>query len=764
MLVRTPRNQMKLHFKITFLSFALLSFVVAFAGLLTPSTAQELFLGKKIGDFGSIPQVGDPVSLSAEFKIKTGQRAGVLNVTAEIDSDWHIFSMNKTKGPMPTKISVAESDDYKLAGKFKSDHPPHIKVQAGFDEPCEEYEGTVTWSAPIELSADVDPKDLVIDMVYNGQTCESKPGGSCRPLTIDVQGSFGGFDDKLVVATGGLGSKVEIEEYRFGAVHSTVKARLVRAAGVGKPISPGDTVKLEITATPDDGWHVYSYSLKKTQYMSTVVGFTETNGWAIESPKLSEQPEEGEAFGVPAFYHHHPITWTFNVKVPKSAINESYPLKGIVGFQVCSDSNCDQPIGIAFEATIPMGKSAIVPVKWEDANYAAANSATKAPIEASKQASDASSADDAARSSDPDAMSHIQIADTPEQLEEMLGYYDAESRINYVKLGDSGSPTTFWTAIFGAFVGGMLLNLMPCVFPVLGLKVMGFVQQAGSEASKIRNHGLAFTAGLVVSMWCLAGFILFLKLSLGQSVNWGQQMGNPYFVVAMIVLLFILGLNMAGVFEIGTSLTSVGGQVQQKKGYTGSFLSGILTTLIATPCSGPFLGAAMGYTLAQPAITALFLFTIFALGIAMPYLILSFYPALIRLLPRPGKWMESFKVIMAFALFATVAFFARTFGAQTGVKGLSWLVMALVVIGLAAYIYGQWSPSEVKGKRRFLIGYGLALLFAAVGGYMCYDAAGYKGEALARGDWESWQPGKVEYTLANAEKKPIIWVDYTADW
>jgi thiol:disulfide interchange protein DsbD len=171
----------------------------------------------------------------------------------------------------------------------------------------------------------------------------------------------------------------------------------------------------------------------------------------------------------------------------------------------------------------------------------------------------------------------------------------------------------------------------------------------------------------------------------------------------------------------------------------------------------------MGYTLAQPAEIAMVLFTVFALGIALPYLVLSFFPSLIYKLPKPGPWMETFKAIMAFTLFATVAFFARTFGAQTGIKGLSWLLMALVVVGLAAYVYGQWSPSEVKStKKRFLVGYGLAGLLALLGGYMCFDAAQQKGEVVSHGDWDLWAPGKVEYSLA--KRQPIIWVDYTADW
>ena len=354
-------------------------------------------------------------------------------------------------------------------------------------------------------------------------------------------------------------------------------------------------------------------------------------------------------------------------------------------------------------------------------------------------------------------------ADTAEQIAEMAALYDAEQSINFQKLGTAGKiKTTLWTAIFGAFVGGIILNLMPCVFPVLGIKVMGFVQLAGDDEKKIRLHGLAFTMGLVVSMWCLAGAILFLKLSLGQSVNWGQQMGNPYFVGGIICLLFILGLNMAGVFEMGTTMTRVGGGLQKKKGYSQSFFSGILTTLIATPCSGPFLGAAMGYTLAQSAPVAIFLFTVFALGIALPYLLLSFFPAAIKKLPRPGPWMETFKVTMAFALFATSAFFLKTYGGQTGIDGMAWLTMALVVMALALYFYGRWSLPHLPKSTRFLKGAILPLAVVGIGGWMAYHSAQFTAPPTAMKGWQTWRPGKIEYLTG--KKQRIVFVDYTADW
>ncbi len=377
------------------------------------------------------------------------------------------------------------------------------------------------------------------------------------------------------------------------------------------------------------------------------------------------------------------------------------------------------------------------------------------------------------------AIASTVVKDSPEAIAEMAKLYDPNEKISYLTLADmdanpvgsggvsSNNQTTFWSAMFGAFVGGMILNLMPCVFPVLGLKVMGFVKQAGSDPAKIRMHGIAFAAGLVVAMWVLAGIILAIKLSLGQDINWGAQMGNPYFVCSMIVLLFLLGLNMAGVFEFGTSMTRVGGTVQGKEGYTSSFLSGVLTTLVATPCSGPFLGAAMSYTLAQPAGIAMILFTVFALGIAVPYLLLCFFPALINKLPRPGAWMETFKVTMAFALFATVAFFMQAFGNQTGVGGLSWLAMALVVIGLAAFYYGNYSAPHVPDGKRWAFGYIMPLAIFVVGGWMCFSAANERsavGSAHRVGGlaWQEWNPGKVKQTLSKTRR--AVWVDYTAHW
>ncbi|HEX2862539.1 MAG TPA: protein-disulfide reductase DsbD domain-containing protein, partial [Lacunisphaera sp.] len=191
-----------------------------------------------------------------------------------------------------------------------------------------------------------------------------------------------------------------------------------------------------------------------------------------------------------------------------------------------------------------------------------------------------------------------------------------------------------------ALVGGLILNLMPCVFPVLGIKVLGFVNQAGHDRRKVVAHGLVYTFGVLLSFWILAGVILALRAS-GQEIGWGAQLQSPGFVFGMAVFLLIFSLNLSGLFEIGLAATAVGGKLQMKSGYSGSFFSGILAVLVSTPCSAPFLAPALGaaFSTAFSATESMLIFTMIAIGLASPYLLLSLFPAAVRFLPRPGAWM-----------------------------------------------------------------------------------------------------------------------------
>lgn len=216
-------------------------------------------------------------------------------------------------------------------------------------------------------------------------------------------------------------------------------------------------------------------------------------------------------------------------------------------------------------------------------------------------------------------------------------------------------------AVLGfAVLGGLILNLMPCVFPVIGLKVMSFVKQAGQDPKLIKKHGLAFTTGVILSFWVLVAVLLFLRRTMEEDLGWGFQLQEPAFVFLLSVFLLIFAMSLSGVFEIGGSITGFGSHLTQSGGLSSSFFSGVLATVVATPCMAPFLGVAVAAALTMDWIHAYMVFTCIALGLSMPYLMLSIYPNWISQLPKPGAWMNTFKQAMAFPIYGTVAWLLWT--------------------------------------------------------------------------------------------------------
>ncbi len=288
------------------------------------------------------------------------------------------------------------------------------------------------------------------------------------------------------------------------------------------------------------------------------------------------------------------------------------------------------------------------------------------------------------------------------------------------------------SALGFAFLGGLILNLMPCVLPVLSLKVLGFVRHAGGERGRAWRHGLAFAAGVVVSFWALAGLLLALRAA-GQQIGWGFQLQSPGFVAALSFLFFLIGLNLLGVFEVGTSLTRLG-DAGPGSGLGSSFSSGALATVVATPCTAPFMGSALGFGLSQPAPVALAVFTSLALGMAAPYLLLSLSPRLLRFVPKPGAWMETFKQAMGFVMMATVVVLVWIYGRQAGNDAVAWLLGGLVLLGFGAWLYGRATAPGNEGPQRFSLA--LAGLCAVAGlalGLSQARAAGAHAERRGRG-------------------------------
>jgi thiol:disulfide interchange protein len=336
--------------------------------------------------------------------------------------------------------------------------------------------------------------------------------------------------------------------------------------------------------------------------------------------------------------------------------------------------------------------------------------------------------------------------------------------------GTASAPaaTSLIGTLFLAFLGGLVLNLMPCVFPVLGIKIMGFVQQSGSDRTKVVQHGLVFALGVLVSFWALAGLLLALRAG-GAQLGWGFQLQSPAFVFAMAAFLLVFALNLSGLFEVGLSATGAGAGLQSKEGFAGSFFTGMLATLVATPCSAPFLAPALGAALALSAVESLLVFTAIAVGLAAPYLLLSAFPQAIRLLPKPGAWMETFKQFMAFPLYATVGWLLWVLAGQTtgDDNALLLITFGFVLIAMAAWAYGRFGQTYGKPVRQLAGRIAAAALL--VGGLWlgwpkeaaAAPAPGATGAAAYAVVWEKWSPQAV--AAAQAAGK-FAYVDFTARW
>ena len=338
-------------------------------------------------------------------------------------------------------------------------------------------------------------------------------------------------------------------------------------------------------------------------------------------------------------------------------------------------------------------------------------------------------------------------------------------------LGDATSATTTTTstaptaapislgwALLLALAGGALLNLMPCVFPVLSLKVLGFAKQANDRRALLAG-GLAYSAGVVLSFVALAGLLLALRAG-GEQLGWGFQLQSPAVVAVLAALFTLIGLNLAGVFEFGSVLPSSLAAARARHPVVDSLLTGVLAVAVASPCTAPFMGASLGLAFTLPTAQALAVFAALGLGMALPYLAASAWPALARALPRPGVWMVHFKTAMAFPMFATVVWLVWVLGQQAGIDGAAALLALLLALAFAAWALG--SPTLGARARKGFGVAALALMAAAL--FWAVPALRQEAAAGAPAQADRWQPWSTERVAqALAEGRPVF-VDFTAAW
>ena len=313
-----------------------------------------------------------------------------------------------------------------------------------------------------------------------------------------------------------------------------------------------------------------------------------------------------------------------------------------------------------------------------------------------------------------------------------------------------------------AFLGGVILNLMPCVFPVLFIKGLSLVEASRHHHSHVRAHGLVYALGILVSFWAVVALLLGLRAG-GRQLGWGFQFQSPGFIAVMSLLLFFLGLSLAGMFEIGLTVTNAGSSLASRHGYAGSFFTGVLAMVVATPCTAPFMGAAIGFALAQSAAVAFAVFTALALGLASPYVLLTFHPLWMRHLPRPGEWMEVLKQATSVFIFGTVIWLVWLFASSAGVDALTALLVAFLLLGIAGWILGRWPARRVPS----VFAVAVIVLAVATPLYALWQfpptdsQTARSGAGSSQTGWESYSRAAIEQY--RSQGRPVF-VDFTARW
>ena len=572
-------------------------------------------------------------------------------------------------------------------------------------------------------------------------------------------------------------------------------------------VAPGDAFDLALRLDVEDGWHTY-WTNPGDSGTPVSVGWRLPAG-VVAGPLRFPAPAYYETAGLASYVHEDTAFFLTRVSVPEEFAGDVLRVEGTAEWLVCADVCLPAEAEVAL--AVPVGETArtaalasarhalpVQAVGWTAAAAPAEGGYTLTLDPSETWAGGLDGArffvdqtgvlDHAAEQAfvEEDGGWTVRVpasryAEAPaERLRGVLVAPEGEAfaggaraiEVDAVVAGSglaaasaSGAGALgLWTALALALGGGLLLNLMPCVFPILSIKILGFVEGRDDAPQTLRRHGLAFGAGVVLSFLVLAGALLALRAA-GAGLGWGFQLQSPPVVAALAVLMTGIALNLLGVFEVGHRLAAAGGRLDRREGLTGAFLSGVLATVVATPCTAPFtMGPALGYALVQPAAVALAVFAVLGVGMALPYVVLSFKPAWLQRLPRPGPWMETLRQALAFPLFATAVWLVWVFGQQAGINGAGLLLLALVLVGLAAWAWGRAEPRASAVTRRTAWAVALA---SALGAVALVAAASGAGPAVADAQaapsdgWVPFDPAAVDALVEAGEP---VFIDFTAAW
>lgn len=689
---------------------------------------------------------GDKVTFTAEYQVAEGSRNGRVSVSASIEPDWHVYSVTQLSGgPQRSEIKLASADHAALTGEFKPDVAPHVEENEFFDVPVEEHEAAVVWTAPIQLVEGVDPKSTQLKLKFNGQVCQNE--GACIPIANKtIVAKFAGYYQESPVVT----------EFRTDAAHVTLRGTISPAT-----VQPGGSVTLTLTAEPESPWHVYAYAPKDPKLITkpTLIAISEPSAWQASEASASVEPIEHdyELEEEPlVYFHEESVTWSVEISIPADATHGTHNIAGLIGYQTCTLSQCDLPTGAEFRGTIEVGDKAVTGktlLSFTAANYKDAAALANQRSMASSPPND-----------------QIAAAGTALDLENL----DTQSTT-----ADLSTPVV----LMMAFVAGFILNFMPCVLPVIGLKVMAFVQQAGDSRARTFMLNVWYSLGL------MSVFLILATLSVFMGLSWGEQFSSVTFNVILTAVVFAFALSFVGVWEIpipGFVGSGKVGGLATKEGASGAFFKGVLTTILATPCSGPLLGSALTWAVLQPPAIAYAGFACVGLGMASPYLLIGAFPQLVSFLPKPGAWMDTFKNIMGFVLLGTVIFLLTfipipyvvpTVALMMGLWAAFWWIGRVPLTESLDKKAAAWVGATAFAVSIGLIAYGapfepmrttnlVAIMSTRFQRAVDKELGDRSNSAPTRstGSELAWKPYSRELLEQLTAEKKTVFIDFTADW
>lgn len=741
-------------------------------------------------DFGALSDLQDePVEFTAKY-FASGQ-SGQLEIEAVLGRSWHIYSTTQPSGgPIRTSMQVQSPDSVSISGPFQPDKPPTKSVSDIYPGvTIEEHEDVVLWSAPIKV-AEGFRGDIKIKL--SALVCQN--GGSCMPadkvLTAKWAGPAEEDAEKVLTATAQSDAEKPSKAKTASQLLSDAAAKTTTfrdndyevtwTAGVSSAIAPGAQGQLLFRAKPAGDFHVYQGVVDDSESSTNFV-VTQKSGLLVGEP-LADQPIISKSLlpnipGLPPTppvkYHSGQVTWSLPVKVPAETKPGEYELQGYVCYQACTDKACLQPMAMQFAAKVVVAEKTnetVKPLEIKSVKYVTAidKAAETDWVDALMPDSDTLSDNTTPSRSISPSRSGSLPADPTGPSEDADGD-DSPAVIAATSNGQVDGPDSPAASmslpliLLMALGGGLILNLMPCVLPVVGLKIMSFVQQAGEDRKQIFFLNLAYVGGI------LAVFAILAMLAAVFSFGWGEQFAYFSVRISLTVVIFALALSYLGVWELPTPGIATGqssNELQSKEGMTGAFFTGAFATVLATPCSGPLLGVALGYTIYLNTVETVAVIMTVGLGMSLPYILLGLFPQAVGILPKPGNWMVTLKEFLAFLFLGTVAFFFNQFSDGQKLP----VFVTLVGVWFGCWVIGKVPPWETLPKR--LRGWSFGIASAAAIGWLAFvylerapdpipDGNGVQYIVERHVRWERYNEERLQQY--RAEGKTVM-LDFTAKW